>query len=125
LERRGRKAVSVDELRDRKVAFHVNERDLALLSAVQVLRGGDASKGATLRALLREEHERLEANPRLRTEGERKRVPHGTFSGYSYHACRCVDCREAWNSYQREYRNKRRLARLEQAGVADGLPTED
>src|SRR4051812_13639497 len=31
---------------------------------------------------------------------------HGTLNGYSYHACRCEECREAHRTHAREYREK-------------------
>jgi len=41
---------------------------------------------------------------------------HGTPYGYSYYLCSCPDCREAFNTYMREYRLRlatdARLARL-------------
>jgi hypothetical protein len=35
-------------------------------------------------------------------------VPHGTASGYSYHGCRCDECRAAWARSKREWRARRR-----------------
>jgi hypothetical protein len=35
-------------------------------------------------------------------------VQHGTESGYSYHGCRCDECRAAWARSQRERRARRR-----------------
>ena len=35
-------------------------------------------------------------------------IPHGTFSGYNYHKCRCEACKETNREYQREYQRKRR-----------------
>ena len=127
MDRRGPKRKSIDELRDRDLRVRVNERDLALLNAVQVMRGGERSKGETLRAILREEHERLEAEDRAR-QGQpppRKRFEHGTFSGYNYHACRCFDCKQAWNAYQRDYQQRRKRERSVQVDVAESLPGED
>lgn len=33
-----------------------------------------------------------------------KPIPHGTYSGYSNHHCRCDDCRNAHNDWHRRYR---------------------
>lgn len=37
-------------------------------------------------------------------------MKHGTPGGYKNHACRCDECREAWNSYHREHRARQRAA---------------
>lgn len=28
-----------------------------------------------------------------------KKLKHGTVSGYNFHKCRCIECREAWRAY--------------------------
>ncbi len=113
IARRGPPRKTIDELRDRTVGFKVNERDLALLRSVQQLRR-HSSQGATLRILLEEEHARLEAEDaaRKRQPAPRKPIPHGTFSGYQYHSCRCDDCRTAHNEYHAQYRERRRREKL-------------
>lgn len=40
----------------------------------------------------------------------KRRVPHGTVSGYSNWDCRCDRCRSAWSEYLRERRALRRMA---------------
>lgn len=38
-----------------------------------------------------------------------KEIPHGTVNGYMNYSCRCADCRDAWNEYQKlkQYRKKK------------------
>jgi hypothetical protein len=33
-------------------------------------------------------------------------IPHGTYSGYTNHGCRCDECRQANSAYMREYRER-------------------
>lgn len=35
-------------------------------------------------------------------------LEHGTMHGYNKHMCRCDECRAAWNSYMKSYRNNRK-----------------
>ena len=37
-------------------------------------------------------------------------IPHGTLNGHNHWGCRCEECREAYNKYQREYRRRRQAA---------------
>lgn len=40
-------------------------------------------------------------------------IPHGTFSGYNYHRCRCSDCRAVKAARNRQYGAERRAAGVE------------
>jgi Autographiviridae endonuclease VII len=39
-------------------------------------------------------------------KGEKKPLPHGTPSGYTYHKCRCDECKKFWNHYRENARKK-------------------
>ena len=67
-------------------------------NAGRLRRGPEYAHAAGAKARKRAK-ERAAADPSL--------VPHGTYRGYTYWGCRCVECRGASAAYWRDYRARR------------------
>lgn len=48
-------------------------------------------------------------------------IPHGTFSGYQNWECRCVDCRRAWQLWNRARKEGRLPVRVDSREAAQHL----